>query len=263
MFFILFVIMLFLGSFLVDGYILFRVAKRYTLDNLSFTQSLFILILISIVGAASDILLQLGKLHFLTYVVALLAMFYAFHWYFKKKYHIDWKKSLHAFLIFAALTTFISILVIVPTRLYLFEPFIVKGDAMQPTYKTGDYLLIGKWDKKFSRGDIVIIRRGEPNAFVIKRIIGLPFEKIEIMSGSILINGQKLNETYRRGETADNLSLALSKNEYFVLNDNREWSGDSRTFGPITKSDVVGTVLLELPKFLKEQELWSEKAGIR
>lgn len=252
MLFILFIIILYLGLFFVDSYILFSIMRRHQSANLSYKQSILVLILISIVGVAGDVLLALSKLHFLIYVVAPLTMFGAFHWYFKKNSY-GWRRSLSAFLIFMVLTTLVSAIVIIPTRLYIFEPFIVRGDAMRSHYESGDYLFVNKIDRYPGRGDTVIIRHGGPQSYGIKRIIGLPLEKVEIRTGNIFINGRELSESYVTGSTSGEISRSLSEQQYFVLNDNRDFLEDSRSFGPVSKSDIVGTVFLEIPKFLRNK----------
>lgn len=123
---------------------------------------------------------------------------------------------------------------------------------MSPTYNNGDYLLINKFSKDFSRSDVVVFRyEKQPGTLFIKRIIGLPSEKVEIRGGKVFINGQVLNETYYNRETTGDASVTLGQDQYFVLGDNRNKSFDSRSFGPITKSSVEGKVFYKVSGLIK------------
>ena len=156
------------------------------------------------------------------------------------------------YVIFGIVGIVISLIVVIPTRLYLFSPFAVYGEAMSPTYNSGDYLLIDKFDKSFERGDVVMFRYPkDPSKFFIKRIIGLPLEKVDIQSGKVLINGQVLSESYHNGETSPDSSTILNQDQYFVLGDNRNMSSDSRIWGPITKSSIQGKIFYKVFGLIK------------
>ena len=123
---------------------------------------------------------------------------------------------------------------------------------MSPTYNNGDYLLINKFNKDFSRGDVVIFRtEKQPTSFLINRIIGLPSEKVEIRGGKVFINDQILNETYYSGETLPDSSVTLGQDQYFVMGDNRTKSFDSRSFGPISKSSIEGIIFYKVSGLIK------------
>lgn len=154
----------------------------------------------------------------------------------------------------------IVILVVVPTRFFLFEPFLVKGESMEPNFHNFDYLIIDKLTYKFSepkRGDVVVFHPPvDDKVFYIKRIVGLPNEKLVIRSSKITIynkeypNGFTLEENYLKGHyTSDVLVVNLKDDEYFVLGDNREVSYDSRKWGPIKRDKIVGKVILRLSFF--------------
>ena len=122
---------------------------------------------------------------------------------------------------------------------------LMRGVSMAPTYNDGDVLLINKFSNQFSRGDVVVFRRPatERNyGHMIKRIVGLPSEKIEIRDGNVFVNGAELREDYHQGETSPNLTVALADDQYFILGDNRPSSADSRSFGPITRSNITAKV---------------------
>jgi len=155
----------------------------------------------------------------------------------------------------------IALLIVIPIRYFLFQPFIVKGESMRPNFESGDYLIIDQISYRFrepQRGEIVVFRY--PQNFsqrYIKRIIGLPEETIEIKDGKIIIyqrDGQSwiLNESSYLSDfifTSGDIKITLAENEYFVLGDNRYFSADSRKFGPFSKKDIIGRVFLRVWPF--------------
>jgi len=150
----------------------------------------------------------------------------------------------------------ISLAIVVPFRLWVAQPFIVSGASMEPSFENGDYLIIDELSYKFKetqRDDVVVIRLKNSPIFYIKRIIGLPHEKIEIKNGGVyVISGEnkqelKLNEPFLEGvETYPENHFELKDNEYLVLGDNRTKSLDGRQFGPITKNNIIGKVFIRL-----------------
>lgn len=151
----------------------------------------------------------------------------------------------------------ISLVIIVPIRYFLIQPFYVKGASMEPNFYDHEYLIIDEITYRFNepeRGDIVVFRYPRnPQEYFIKRMIGLPGEEIQIKDGEVIIfnkenkNGIALEESYlpedikTYGMTSD--KVKLSENEYFVLGDNRNSSKDSRSFGPVNRSYIIGKVL--------------------
>ncbi len=150
----------------------------------------------------------------------------------------------------------ISLAIILPVRYFLIQPFYVKGASMEPNFYDHEYLIIDEISYRFNapeRGDIVVFKYPRnPSEYFIKRIIGLPGEKVEVKDGSVYIynseyvNGQKLDEEYLGSDTNTFLdqTVQLKEGEYFVLGDNRESSLDSRRFGPVSEKFITGKVLL-------------------
>ncbi|HEX8946989.1 MAG TPA: signal peptidase I [Candidatus Paceibacterota bacterium] len=148
------------------------------------------------------------------------------------------------------------VLVVVPIRLFIAQPFVVDGESMHPTFENGNYLIIDELTYDFEkpqRGDVIVFRYpGDPSIFYIKRIIGLPGETVSITNGLTTItepNGasKTLTEPYISSKDASyNLNTTLSGDEYFVMGDNRPESSDSRVWGPLPKRDIIGRVLLRL-----------------
>jgi len=152
---------------------------------------------------------------------------------------------------------FIAILIVIPIRYFLIQPFIVHGSSMEPNFYTRDYLIIDELTYRFrdpKRYEIIVFKA--PNhleQFYIKRIIGLPEETIIIKDGQITIVSPlgdfvKIEEDFLPSGlmTSGNLELTLGADEYFVLGDNRLASYDSRNWGPVKEDLIIGRVWLRL-----------------
>jgi len=143
----------------------------------------------------------------------------------------------------------IALVIVIPIRYFLFQPFIVKGQSMEPNFENGNYLIIDELSFRFrdpQREEVVVFRYPRnPSQRFIKRIIGLPGEKIEIKAGSIMVNDQILDESEYLPfglQTPGNIQISLNENEYFVLGDNRISSFDSRQWGPLPRKNIIGRV---------------------
>ncbi len=147
----------------------------------------------------------------------------------------------------------ISLVIIVPIRYFVMQPFFVLGASMEPTFENGDYLIIDEISYILGepeRGDVVVFRYPHnPKQYYIKRIVGLPGEVVMIHDKGVTVKNKEfpegfpLKEEYLPGaDTYGNMSLALGGNEYFVLGDNREASSDSRRWGALKKEYIVGKV---------------------
>ncbi len=148
-------------------------------------------------------------------------------------------------------TVVIALVIAVVLYLFIMTPHEVLGNSMHPTYKNGEYLMANKLTFRFGkprRGDVIIFKYSDTQDF-IKRIIGIPGDRVMVKDGRVYINGNQLNETNYLAETvytsggdylAEGQTIAIGENEYFVLGDNRPHSSDSRTFGPITENQIKG-----------------------
>lgn len=137
--------------------------------------------------------------------------------------------------------------------LFLFQPGKVQGVSMEPTLHTNERFITDKVAYRFNspqRRDIVVINSPiEPDIELIKRVIGLPGEKISFQNGDVYVNGEKLTEPYVSSKTFwyeenknDDLkyTVKIPSNTIFVMGDNRDRSSDSRVFGPVPVSNIVG-----------------------
>ena len=141
---------------------------------------------------------------------------------------------------------------IVLVRYFLFKPFYVKGASMEPNFYDHEYLIIDEITYRFNnpeRGDVIVFKYPEnPKEYFLKRIIGLPGERVKISGGQVIIyndrypEGITINEEYlpKNLSTDGEKIVVLNKDQYFVLGDNRPNSYDSRRFGPVDRSLIVG-----------------------
>lgn len=121
----------------------------------------------------------------------------------------------------------------------------VIGNSMEPNFQEGNYTISSTHITDYKRGDVVIVDTDKYE--VIKRIIGLPNEKIEIKENSIYINGELLPEDYLKYKNnKENKTITLKENEYYILGDNRDVSRDSRSYGPIITEKIISVVYCKI-----------------
>ena len=163
-------------------------------------------------------------------------------------------KSFFSFIWETAKIIIIALLIVAPVRYFVFQPFFVKGQSMDPNFENGDYLIVDELSYKFrapERGEVVVFKYpNDPSQRYIKRIIGLPGETVEIQNGKIMISkaGEKitLDEKYLSPSnlTLGDTSAVLGAKDYFVLGDNRLASSDSRRWGALPEKNIIGRVFL-------------------
>lgn len=142
----------------------------------------------------------------------------------------------------------IIIVSVILIRTFLVTPIRVQGPSMNPTLKNKDIMILNK-TAKVDRFDIVVINSEKINEVLIKRVIALPGETLEVKDGKIYIDGKKIKDKYGSGKTSDIAKIKIPKGEYFVMGDNREVSADSRMFGTFTKKEIKGTTKLTIFPF--------------
>ena len=157
-------------------------------------------------------------------------------------------------------TIIIVLLLAYALRLLVLQPFVVEGASMYPKFSTNDYLIVDKLSYRFvapQRGDIIVFKY--PNKLTVnyvKRIIGLPGEKVVIENGKVKIVNTEHPAGYYLDETAylDSTTtvspvvkneFTVSADHYFVMGDNRPNSSDSRSWGLLPKEDVIGRVVIQ------------------
>ncbi len=168
-------------------------------------------------------------------------------------------------------------------RSFVLEPFQIPSKSMVPTLKVGDFIVVNKWTyglrlpvlrNKFfdvgspQRGDVVVFFPPHESRYFIKRLVGLPGDKISIINGTLFVNNEMIEQTIsdiepgnsrsvvmseklgvkqfaiqknlRPSRLSQNFSATVPKDHFFMIGDNRDNSSDSRIWGPVPKDRIVG-----------------------
>jgi signal peptidase I len=148
----------------------------------------------------------------------------------------------------------LAVAIIVPIRLFLIQPFYVKGASMEPNFYENEYLIVDKISPRFrpyERGEAIVFRfPATERKYLIKRIIGVPGERVVIQNRQISIYNASYHDGFALNEDSYNPYLlrdqsideTLKDDEYFVLGDNRPVSFDSELFGPLKAHQITGRV---------------------
>lgn len=149
-------------------------------------------------------------------------------------------------------TIVVALSIFVVIYLFLMQPHEIKGSSMEPIFHDKEYILTDKISYRLHtpvRGDVVIFKAPvNPDVDYIKRVIGLPGDKVKVQSGAVYVNGEKLKEEYLKDQTflfpgsflTEGVEITVPPENLFVMGDNRPHSSDSRQFGPIVINSVVG-----------------------
>lgn len=142
----------------------------------------------------------------------------------------------------------VIILVVVLVRTFLVTPGLVNGDSMKDTLFNNDLVIVNKiaLKKGINRFDIVVVKAD--NTTIIKRVIGLPNEKVQYIDNKLYINDELVETPFEFKDTND-FEMTSGEDEYVVLGDNRGISKDSRYFGPVSRSQIKGKVNLVIFPF--------------
>jgi signal peptidase I len=155
----------------------------------------------------------------------------------------------------------VSLGIVLLVHNYIAQPFIVTGASMEPNFHTGEYLIIDDLSYMTGtpkRGDIIVFKYPKDTSqYFLKRIIGLPGEKVRVeTNGSVIIYNEENPDGFVLKESAylpnENITfpagnpstVQLGSEEYYVLGDNRAVSSDSRYWGPVPKKNIVGRAFI-------------------
>lgn len=141
---------------------------------------------------------------------------------------------------------FIIILVVIFIKVFIVSPIRVNGESMDSTLQDGDIMLLDEISYRFTdikRFDIVVIHRDDE--YLIKRVVGLPGERIKYKDGKLYINGKHVKENFKHKKTSD-FSAVVDEGYYFVMGDNRINSTDSRIFGAVSRDEILGKTSLTI-----------------
>jgi signal peptidase I len=153
----------------------------------------------------------------------------------------------------------IALLIALPIRFFIVEPFVVNGASMDPTFSSGQFLLVDRLTYRFEppqRGDVIVFEYpNDPSVYYIKRIVGLPGERVSLKDGKVGITEAMasttffLDEPYVEAAHASHdtaPAILLGSTQYFVMGDNRAQSSDSRVWGPLDAGFVIGRPVVRL-----------------
>ncbi len=153
----------------------------------------------------------------------------------------------------------IALLVVIPIRTFIAQPFIVSGSSMVPTFENRQYLIVDEISYRFNdpkRGDVIVFKYPKDTSlYFIKRIIGLPGETVHIEGSTITIKNKEnpegfvLDETYVKNKSENKIDITLAPDEYYVMGDNRSASSDSRVWGTLPRKLIVGRAYVRLFPF--------------
>ena len=166
-------------------------------------------------------------------------------------------RALAAFFMDIIETVVIAIAIFITVYLFLLQPHQVRGESMEPTFQDGQYILTDKLSYRFhdpERGDVIVFKSPQNESIdFIKRVVGLPGEKVKLVGGRVVVintshpDGLTLNETYTNGAPTmpgtllkEGDEYLVPSGQYFVFGDNRNHSSDSREFGAINKTSIIG-----------------------
>jgi signal peptidase I len=143
----------------------------------------------------------------------------------------------------------LSVLIAVLVILFLYRPVKVEGTSMMPSLYDQERLFINQFSYKFGLGDIkrgdtvVFLFPEDPTKSYIKRVIGLPGDKVAVEDGYVVVNGRRLEENYVPKEYRDDRpysATVVPPDDYFVLGDHRVSSNDSRAWGFVPRNYIYG-----------------------
>lgn len=153
-----------------------------------------------------------------------------------------------------AIPYIIIIVSVVLIRTFIITPVRVDGESMLPSFENGEIVMLSKIPREYKRMEVVVFYHNDER--LIKRVIGLPGEKVHIKDNVIYINGEAISDYDSNVLTDDyNLDITIPEGYYFLLGDNRYGSLDSRIIGLIGKEDIKGKIVFRIFPFNKIKKI--------
>lgn len=149
----------------------------------------------------------------------------------------------------AASAVVLTALAVVGLRAEVVEPVHIAGVSMAPTLENGQFVLVNKRDRTPERGDLITLRSPQDGQRVLKRVVGLGGDVVDIRDAILFVNDVEVKEPYVDHESIDALyygPVTVSSGSVLVMGDDRADSIDSRTYGEVLLRDVTGTVAARL-----------------
>lgn len=130
---------------------------------------------------------------------------------------------------------------------FLVKPFTIHQDSMRPTLEEGDRILLNRLSYRFGEpaaGDVIVFHSPiNPDEDLVKRIVGIPGDRVSVSGGKLYVNGEAQDEPYllEQDFNGEDAEVEVLDGEVFVMGDNRNDSGDSRSFGTIPQDSIIGS----------------------
>lgn len=244
---IIIVSLLLVLGLLFNALILNWVAKKFKAQDATYGKAIKISLIEWLADILIGVIVGIIWTNSIGNIIAWALGFVVFNLLCKKIYLTKIKQNIFIYLVMSLVVTLISLII----RTFIIQPFYISGTAMSPTLNNNDYIIIKMFNKSYERGDIIIHKDLKRNKDIfLKRIIGLPGEKIQIKGGVVYIysdllpSGQILNEPYLlsglKTLSSDEDIITLGDDQYYVLGDNRENSKDSRLYGVVDEKLIIG-----------------------
>lgn len=208
--------------------------RPFLVKDLSCAHTLILMSAVVIVGSA---------LSYFSLFLAAVGVFPVFLYFIVRRHGADWKTALSLYTVTVVISLLFISAVLQPFFSYVAQPFLVRDSSMEPALRNGELIVIDRLEHSFRRGDLVVWRYEEGSeAYYAHRVVGVPFDTIEMRDGILSINGEVYPETYATSRTSESVSRSLKDGEYFLLSDDRQKGWDSRHFGPVQKDAIVGVI---------------------
>ena len=166
----------------------------------------------------------------------------------EKKKEPEKKESIWSILRPCIITVVVGLLVIT----FIARPSRVGGHSMEDTFHNGDLVILWELNYKPERGDVVVVNQDNAlNETLVKRVIGIGGDHVQVQDGTVTVNGKQLSEPYVKEQqwSGNNADLIVPDGDVFLMGDNRNHSSDSRVIGPVSQKDIIGKVAVRIFPF--------------